>query len=49
MFALAKGNSDIVKQVINEYGYDKSDQVKKIEYDEICGKIEQLAKEQEIA
>ncbi len=49
MFALAKGNSDIVKQVINEYGYDKSDQVKKIEYDEICVKIEQLAKEQEIA
>lgn len=46
MFALAKGNSDIVKQVINEYGYDKSDQVKKIEYDEICGKIEQLAEEE---
>ena len=47
MFALAKGNSDIVKQVINEYGYDKSDQVKKIEYDEICGKIEQLAQQLE--
>lgn len=46
MFALAKGNSDIVKQVINEYGCDKSDQVKKIEYDEICGKIEQLAQAQ---
>jgi len=49
MFALAKGNVEIVKQVINEYGYEKSDQVKKIEYDEICSKIEQLAQEQESA
>ena len=46
MFALAKGNAEIVRQVINEYGYEKSEQVKKIEYDTICSKIEQLAQEQ---
>lgn len=47
MFALAKGNAEIVRQVINEYGYDKSEQVKKVEYDDICSKIEKLAEEQE--
>lgn len=46
MFALAKGNAEIVRQVINEYGYEKSEQVKKIEYDTICSKIEQLAQAQ---
>ena len=48
MFALAKGNAEIVKQVLNDYGYERSEQVEKIKYDEICSKIEQLAKEQEI-
>ena len=43
MFALAKGNAEIVKQVLNDYGYEKSEQVEKIKYDEICSKIEQLA------
>ncbi len=46
MFALANGNAEIVRQVINEYGYEKSEQVKKIEYDTICSKIEQLAQAQ---
>ena len=46
MFALAKGNAEIVKQVLNDYGYEKSEQVKKIKYDEICSKIEQLAQQQ---
>ena len=46
MFALAKGNAEIVKQVLNDYGYEKSEQVEKIKYDEICSKIEQLAQQQ---
>ena len=46
MFALAKGDAEIVRLVINEYGYEKSEQVKKIEYDTICSKIEQLAQAQ---
>ena len=46
MFALAKGNAEIVKQVLNDYGCEKSEQVEKIKYDEICSKIEQLAQQQ---
>lgn len=46
MFALAKGDAEIVRLVINEFGYEKSEQVKKIEYDAICSKIEQLAQAQ---
>ena len=39
MFALAKGNADIVRAMLNQYGYDRSEQVKKTEYDAICNKI----------
>jgi len=46
MFALAKGDADIVRKVLDEYGYERSDQVKKLKYDEICSKIEQLAQQQ---
>jgi len=45
MFALAKGNPEIVRQVIGDYGYDRTEQVKKLEYDEICSKIQSLANE----
>lgn len=45
MFALSKGNAEIVRQVLDEYGYERSDQVKKTEYDEICSKIEAMANE----
>ena len=39
MFALAGGNSDIVKQILAEYKYERSDQVPKTKYEEICNKI----------
>lgn len=45
MFALANGDADIVRKVLDEYGYERSDQVKKIKYDEICTKIEAMANE----
>jgi hypothetical protein len=45
MFALAKGDADIVRKVLDEYGYERSDQVKKIKYDEICTKIEAMSNE----
>ena len=45
MFALAKGNLDTVKTVLKEYGYEKSDQVKKTEYQAVCDKVEALVKE----
>jgi len=40
MFALAKGNADIVRAVLDEYEYSSSSEVKKTEYDEVCKKIE---------
>ena len=45
MFAISKGNADIVRQVLQEYGYERSDEVKKTEYDAICSKVEKLAQE----
>jgi len=43
MFALAKGNADIVRSVLDEYKYDSSSQVRKTEYDAVCNKILALA------
>ncbi len=43
MFAISHGNADLVRKVLTEYGYEKSEQVRKIEYDAICGKIVALA------
>lgn len=45
MFALAKGDGDLVKAVIKEYGYERSEEVHKTKYDEICTQIESLAKD----
>jgi hypothetical protein len=39
MFALANGQAEIVKAVLDEYGYQKSSEVKKSEYEEVCNKI----------
>lgn len=49
MFALAKGETDIVRKVLNDHGYERSEQVKKLEYDEICDKIQILVREREMA
>jgi hypothetical protein len=46
MFALAGGNAEIVKEVIAEHGYERTDQIKKTEYDKLCKEIE--AKRQEL-
>lgn len=45
MFAMSKGNAELVRQVISKRGYQRSDQVKKIDYEAICSEIEQLAKD----
>lgn len=49
MFALAKGNAEIVKQVLNDYGYERSSEVKKVKYDEVCKEIELMAQKLEQA
>lgn len=45
MFALSDGSQDIVRQVLGEYGYNSSSDVKKTEYEAICAKVEKLAAE----
>ncbi|HHU23255.1 MAG TPA: hypothetical protein GXZ52_07590 [Clostridiales bacterium] len=49
MFALAKGNPDIVRRVLDDYGYEKSSEVEKVKYDEVCKKIELMTQELEQA
>ena len=49
MFALAEGNAEIVRQAMDELGYKgkKSTDVLKVDYDNICARIEALMKEPE--
>lgn len=43
MFALAKGDADIVRVALEKRGYKRSEEVKKTEYDAICSEIEAQA------
>jgi hypothetical protein len=45
MFALAEGDQDIVRQILDKYGYQSTKDVKKTDYEKMCTEIEQLAKE----
>jgi len=40
IFALADGNQEIVRQVIEKYGYKRTDEIKKVDYDKICSEVE---------
>ena len=40
IFAKADGDLDLVRKVLKEYGYEKSEQVEKVHYNEICDKID---------
>ncbi len=40
MYALAKGDADLCKRITQKYGYEKSEQVKKTDYNKICDEIE---------
>ena len=40
MFAISGGNANLVRQVLDDYGYEKSDQVKVKDYDAIIAAIE---------
>jgi hypothetical protein len=47
MFALAEGDQEIVRQILDKYGYQSTKDVKKIDYDKMCTEIENAAKERE--
>ena len=40
MFALAQGDQDLVRQVLEKYGYGSSKEVKKTDYEKICLELE---------
>lgn len=44
IFALADGNQEIVRQVIEKYGYKRTDEIKKVDYDKICSEVEEEKK-----
>ena len=43
MYAMSKGNADLCKDILKKYGYEKSTDVKKTQYNAICAEIEQSA------
>lgn len=45
MFALSKGNQDIVKKVIKNHGYEHTKDILKDEYESICNEIEIAAED----
>ena len=49
MYALSNGDTELCKRVMQKYGYEKSEQVKKIDYNKICEEIEaEVAVEEEL-
>lgn len=42
LFAIANGNPDIIKSVINKYKYSNSEEIKKIDYENICNEVDQI-------
>lgn len=44
IFAIADGNQEIVRQVIEKYGYKRTDEIKKVDYDKICSEVEEEKK-----
>lgn len=45
LYALSKGNVDLIKRVMEKYGYKKSDEVKRTDYDKISAEIKSEAGE----
>lgn len=39
LFTMAKGNNDLIKKVINKFGYESSKEIKKSDYEKICTEI----------
>lgn len=44
IFAIAQGNLDVIRQVLDKYGYKGSEDIKKTDYDKICNEVETIVK-----
>lgn len=40
IFAIAAGDIDLVKNIVEKYGYKKSEEIKKTDYNKICKEVE---------
>lgn len=40
LYAISKGNGKLINQVISKYGYNRSEQINKTDYDAICQEVE---------
>lgn len=40
LFAIGNGNNEVIKRVLERYGYEKTEQIKVTDYEEICTEIE---------
>lgn len=40
LYAIAKGDGELCKSVMNKYGYGHSDEIKKTDYEKICNEVE---------
>jgi len=43
LFAISKGNNDLLKDVISKYGYEHTKDIRKIDYEKICSEVENKA------
>lgn len=42
MYAIANGDVELIKGILKEFGYEKSEEVAKTDYDKICIRIEEM-------
>ena len=42
IFAIAKGDADRAKTILKKYGYEKSSDIKKTDYEKICKEVEEF-------
>lgn len=40
LFAIGNGNNDVIKRVLERYGYDRTEKIKLEDYDKICTEVE---------
>ena len=40
LFAISNGNNEVVKRVLERYGYEKTEQIKMTDYEKICNDVE---------
>lgn len=40
LFAISNGNPDVIKSILHKYGYSKSEDIKKLDYDKMCTDVD---------